>query len=76
MKLVAKKPVLKKPSLKPVVEQEEKKEIVTKSPVGVSLRDIMDYDRVFNIIYSGVEQEEYFNKIGRASCRERVSAYV
>lgn len=61
MKLVAKKPMLKKPALKPVVVQEEKKEVATKSPVGVSLRDIMDYDRVFNIIYSGVEQEEYFN---------------
>lgn len=26
-----------------------------------SLRDIMDTNRVFNIIYSGVEQESYFN---------------
>lgn len=57
MKLVAKKkPVLKKPN----------KEVVTPTPqkeptVAVNLRDIMDYDRVFNIIYSGVEQQEYFD---------------
>lgn len=55
MKLVAKKPVLKKPvkEVTPTPKEEPK--------VAVNLRDIMDYDRVFNIIYSGVEQQEYFD---------------
>lgn len=56
MKLVAKKPVLKKPvkEVTPTPQKEEPK-------AAVNLRDIMDYDRVFNIIYSGVEQQEYFD---------------
>lgn len=51
MKLVAKKPS--------ALHQEVKEDL--QNIVGISLRDIMDYNRIFNIIYSGVEQEEYFN---------------
>ena len=48
---------LKKKLSNPVEEVVEEKS----EPKYSNLREIMDTERVFNIIYSGVEQESYFN---------------
>ena len=47
--------------LKKAESSSEVKQIETSTPKYSDLREIMDTDRVFNIIYSGVEQESYFN---------------
>lgn len=48
--------------LKKVEKTETKKaEVKAEKPKYTNLREIMDTDRPFNIIYSGVEQESYFN---------------
>lgn len=52
-KVEKKKPILK-PKSDVVVKEAPQKQYT-------DLRSIMDFDRVFNIIYSGVEQESYFN---------------
>ena len=54
--------------LKKVNKPEEKK-------VNSSLTDVMDYNRPFNIIYSGVEQESYFNILYDMGIRNFLMSY-
>lgn len=39
------------------------------------LREVMDYDRPFRMIYSGVENEQYFNLLYNMGIRDFLMSY-
>ena len=75
--------VLKKKNLKLKIKTKTKKTIsdtplensVTDTPQEVDLRKMLDYKQPFKMIYSGVENEQYFNLLYSMGIRNFLMSY-